>query len=71
MIVRAKTVMLYTGGHGCRITVENSKMSAKKLRRILQKHSGVERETHYWFEDEKQFWKAIEELSKEGATHNP
>ncbi len=70
MIKRAKTVMLYTGGYGCRITVENSVMSAKKLRRILLKHGGVEKESHCWFDDNKQFWEAIEELCKAGASTN-
>ena len=68
MIKRAKTVKLLTGGHGCRITVENSKMTSKKLRRILKKHGGEERVDFYWFETNKQYWAVIKELSDEGAT---
>ncbi len=71
MIKRAKTVILYTGGWSSRITVENSIMSAKKLRRILLKHGGIEKENYCWFDNNEQFWEAIEELSKAGASHNP
>ena len=70
MIRRAKTVKLYTGGYGCRITVENSKMTSKKLRRILEKHGGEDKGDYCWFPTNKQFWAAIKELSDEGATNN-
>lgn len=71
MIKRAKIVQLYTGGFGCQIAVENSVMSAKKLRRILLKHGGVEKKDCCWFDENKQYWEAIEELSKVGAFHSP
>lgn len=71
MIERAKTVMLCTGGYGCRMTVINSVMSAKKLRRILLKYGGIEMEAYFWFNDGEQLRKAVEELSEAGAYLNP
>lgn len=68
MIKRAKTVKLLTGGYGCRITVENSKMTSEKLRRILEKHGGEEKEDYCWFETNTQYWAAIKELTDKGAT---
>ena len=66
-IRRAKIVTLYTGGWKTHVAVENSIMSARKLRRILLKHGGEEREEYFWFYDNVEFWNAIKELSELGA----
>ena len=66
-IRRAKIVTLYTGGWRAHVAIENSIMSAKKLRKILRKHGGEEREEYFWFYDNESFWKVIKELSELGA----
>lgn len=71
MIERAKTVEICTEG-GCkrRITVKDSVMTTKALRKILKRFGGEEKDEFYWFEDKKMYHEVIKKLRKEGVFVN-
>ncbi|MCI8587786.1 MAG: hypothetical protein HFJ49_04160 [Clostridia bacterium] len=71
MIERAKTVEIRTaGGYRRRITVMDSVMTTKSLRKILKRFGGEEKEQYYWFEDRKRYNDVIKKLCDEGAFVN-
>lgn len=71
MIDRAKTVVIQTtGGYTTRITVKDSIMTTKSLRKILKRFGGKERENDFWFEDKRMYYNVIETLRDEGAFVN-
>ena len=65
-IIRAKMVKIRTEGKNNVIMVENSKMSAKKIRRFLEQYGGKEREGYYWFPSIFSYEKVICALLKKG-----
>lgn len=68
MIERAKTVEIRTtGGYRNRVTVKDSIMTAKSLRKILKRFGGKEIENYFWFEDKRMYYNVIENLRDEGA----
>ena len=42
----------------------------KKIKKNSSKHGGVDKGDYCWFNNEKQFWEVIDELSEKGASHN-
>ena len=68
MIKRGNIVKFITvGGYNRIVVTVDSRMSEEELRIIISKHGGEDHSEYCWFNNQKSFNSAIEELTDAGA----